>query len=647
MVFLSFTLCMTALGSNKALAIEDGDGPSVLIVDSNLGDLESCKLHWLGDSVEVLAEDNGRELSSANQPVWWSKAEAADKMPATFVFGHSDNGPTTAEDIVWALDRLQESKAQPKTFIVAFGETGLPVREYAEDMSSSQQSARADVVGIAFCGTSQSGLTAVSMFPRLNLWDSIAASVGKEVADLQGGSDYLESLNEKRLPVASKELVVFGDVGDLGFGTTDGANIQADLDLADTVAAQVDSAKARATISQKLNLSGAWLPLASTIDNPGMEVDKQLAERLSAIPSYETSDEVQQQVREFYNAWFSGGAPMTHGSYVMALDLSGSMLEKTDQNVRKLDAAQEAASEYLHAMSACAELPFAAPEDVTVFGFNVALDKIASSYDDGAIKAIDSMSAMGETNLGMALDAAYDTTQSSPRCANRRILILSDGASTEGKSDETMLAEAAAASRDLGVIIDVVGFGDVGESNAGFLKKLAETAGGAYYQASDTYDLKVDFLTSYYSSLGLGLISEEAGDSAVSNGVDVGTLSDSVAALQIGIVADGDLPKAKLFRNGEVVEDDLYEISVDGGLMSVRYMNPPTGSYSLTLEGTSKRSHVFAVAQLGMSSKVEVGGEQLDISLYLLIGAAVILVIGIIALLVRATSRRTRIGDRI
>lgn len=143
-----------------------------------------------------------------------------------------------------------------------------------------------------------------------------------------------------------------------------------DMAIPPSVTDQVVPVQVGATIGQKVGLSHMWLSFASDIDYPGRAVDHDLAERLSAMSSYETSDEVKSHVADFYNSWFADGAPVTHNSAVLALDLSGSMLDQIEPNTSKLDAAKKSAVEYLRVMQAVGELPQSAPSDVAVFGFD-------------------------------------------------------------------------------------------------------------------------------------------------------------------------------------------------------------------------------------------------------------------------------------
>lgn len=639
-------LCDSAFTASPVLAEEREPKPSVLVVDSNIGDLQELTRHWLGNDVDVVAQDGSYQLFSISKtsPVWWAKKEGADEVPAprTFVLGVTDaNAPLGSSNIAWALDKIRESGAEPRTFVLAMGTTGLALREYAEDLGAQKQSSRADLVGLGFCGTPHNGYSVLQKYPELTMWNTLAGSVGLTADDLVPSSDYLKKLNGGVFPAVTKTLQVSGVAGDLGFGPTDGAAVIGDTFVPTTLTSQIMPHQATATIGANINLSNQWMPVTSSINYPGRSVDKSFAERMSAIETYEASAEVQSQVREFYDSWFADGSPVTHNASVLALDLSGSMLEEIEPGMTKLDAAKAAAKEYLHAIDACVDLPQVCPTSVSVTAFSETLNKVATTYDSTATSAVDAIQvpARDETNIGIALEDAVSTLKTAPTCAKKHVLLLSDGAATRGMSNEQMLAGPVAEAKKLGIAIDVVGFGDVGESNAQFLRTVAQNTGGTYYEAKDPFELKVDFVDSYYNSLGLEMVDEDLPAQSANTKL-LGNVGDRTSALMLGIVAEGSDPQVGLTCGGNAIDPNQYKLRTESGLTSLQYSNPALGDYEVNLSGHSKRLHVFAVKQLGISSGRAVDGEQLDISLYLLIGAGVLMVAGLATVIVVSVRKR-------
>lgn len=629
------------IGPCQALAANGSARPSVLVVDAGLGEFDECATLWLGENAQKIAEDHGFTLATAADPTWWAAGSSAGKAPATFVLSVSGASPLTADGIAWALDRIRQSGAEPRTFVIAMGVAGLPLREYVQDLALQKQSNRADVVGLGFCGTPQQGYSAMATYPELNLWEKVAKSVGLEADDLNPGSPYLSKLNGGSFPAIFKTLSISGSIGDLGFGFTDGLGVGEDFAIPASVSNQVTATQVEASTSHSLSLTSTWQPFASAIDYPQRNVDAALVDGLSAAASYETSGEVQEQVRQFYELWFTERAPVTHNSNVLALDLSGSMNDMIANGEDKLAAAKVAAADYLLAMQAVDDLPMSAPMDVSVFGFEETLTSITDTFDDSACAAIGRMIARGDTNIGLALERAVSTLRKAPTCAEKHVVLLSDGDRTQGMTNDEMLAGPVAEARELGIVIDTVGFGDVGDSDEGFLREVASRTGGKYYQATDTYDLAVGFLSSYYSSLGLSLVDEElpAGHAEVET---IGSVDDWTSALEVGIVAEGELPQVQLMCNGAAVDEGTYVQREENGLLSLQCVNPPKGDYSLRLSGGTGSKHVFAVKQQGMWHGINVVGEKKDYSLYLLVGAGVLLVVALVITVL--TTRRRKLA---
>ncbi len=646
-VFLAL-VALFCCAPSIAWAATNKSVPSVLVVDSNVGDLERCRVSWLGESSELVAEDGTWQLLSAPAPVWWTSAEGC---PRTFVLGNTATNALqqtaesnasealTCERLVWALNQIGASGAEPKCFVVGMGPAGLVVREYAEDLGTAKQSSRADIVGMALCGSPNNGYSVAATYPDSQLWSSLAQAIGKSAEQVAPGGNYIAALNAGTFPRVSKSLNLMGSVGDLGFGMTDGAAVLNDLTLASSVTSQVQQVQVNATASQAINLTGAWQPFTSKINYPQTTVDSKLAERLSALDSYATSPEVLKSTQEFYQLWFSQGVPVTHSSHVLLLDLSGSMNEAIDEHSDKLTASKTAAKEYLHAMRACAALPQSAPMDLSVIGFAEETATIARTYDNAAIDAIDTMTANYETNIGAALEEALNALSTSPVCADRHILLLSDGASTRGISEQEILSGPVEYAKKNGVVIDAVGFGDVGESNASFLQQVTAATGGSYYLANDTYSLRVNFLKSYYSSLGLELVDEELASGANKSEV-LGSVDNRTVALEIGVVAENTAPTVRLLCDNKPLDESLYKAETNGSLVTVQCLNPSPGEYSLELSQGSGAMHVFAVRQLGISEVKNVQGEQKDYSLYLLIAAGVATLVGVALVTIHTMRKR-------
>ena len=506
MVLATFVVFIAALVSSSTVAVceanaqQASERPNVLVIDAGLGDCDLVIDRWLGDEVLPIAFEDGFELDTANTPAWWREDQAEGPAPNTFVLSNPDGlsafKPST---LTWALDRIGDTGSNPKSIVVSTVATGLPVREYVEGLASQKLADRNDVAALVFCGTPHNGYTAIEKYPEIDIWNTIAGTVGLSVDDLKPSSDYLGKLAGSALPAGIPVLNVSGIVGDLRFGPTDGAGVASDFKLEGLSPRDLTSRQVRSSAAQALGLSQKWHPFASHIDYQARAVDLQVAERVSAQPSYLISSDVIYQTSQFYGSVVEPDSAKLASMTVLALDLSGSMYDQIDESTNKLAAAKEAAKEYLQAVRSRNALPEADLIGVAVIGFNVEANKIATGYDQSACDAIDAAGASGETDIGLALDEALAEMRTAPDAAIKRVLLLSDGASTQGKGEQGIFATSIAEAKDAGIIIDTIGFGDIGESDAGFLQRVASATGGSSYQATDTSTLKMDFYMSYSS----------------------------------------------------------------------------------------------------------------------------------------------------
>lgn len=637
---------------------DDGSSrPSVLLVDSSLGDLNAFKLNWLGDKTEVVANKGDINLLTTDAPLWWSALVSSDDKsqshgtvretpaPATFLLGSTSQRPIEAADIIWALDEIAKSGAQPKTFIVAVGASGLQARLYAEDLAQVTQSSRADLVGMAFFGTPQQGYSQALEYQKLSLWPDLASASNLEAKDVLPNSDFLNELNSHSLPSIVKSLQVNGSIGDMGFGSTDGAAVQSDFDIPQSVSTQIQSTTVRSTISQQVGLSFYWMPYSNKDRQDAKPVDANIAERLSAMESYVTSVDVQIQTREFYDTWFADGAPVTHISSVLTLDLSGSMLETLGNGQTKLEAAKQAANDYLQVVDVRSGMPCVVPTDVTVLGFDTSVTTITTGTDKKSREAVNKVKTGGDTDVGKALQASLDALSKAPANADKRILFLSDGMSTAGMSNDKILSGPVKKAKAAGVPIDTVAFGKVDQSDIDFLKEIAKRTGGNFYESTDTYSLKVSFLKAYYSALGLNLVDTETNPATEATTV-LGNLSSNTLSLEIGVLVDGKTPGFKILCNGAQLTDKDYTSQMENdGLLTIQLKNPAPGQYSLVLDSQAKRAHVFAVEQLDLLVKPSASIEAPDntqlyiIAIIVAFSVAVILVV-VFTLISRGRSKK-------
>jgi Ca-activated chloride channel homolog len=188
--------------------------------------------------------------------------------------------------------------------------------------------------------------------------------------------------------------------------------------------------------------------------------------------------------------------PLERATVMLAIDVSLSM-EADDVKPNRLAAAQEAAKEFVQQLPA---------------SFNLGLVSFAKSANvlvsptkdhDSVVQAIDGLQLAEATATGEAVFTCLQAIQSVPADGANgvppaRIVLLSDGYRTYGRSIE----EAAAAASAANVPVSTIAFGtDSGVVDIGgqlqrvpvdrmSLAQLAETTSGFFYEAASASELK-------------------------------------------------------------------------------------------------------------------------------------------------------------
>jgi hypothetical protein len=128
--------------------------------------------------------------------------------------------------------------------------------------------------------------------------------------------------------------------------------------------------------------------------------------------------------------------------------------------------------------------------------------------------------ADGNTNIYAGLKAAYDDLVDNPATL-RHIILITDGWSTHGAYDD-LLEDMQAA----GITLSTIG---TGGGSAGLLERLAEDAGGRYYDAADATTIPDIFLRETIRTAGEQVVEETfqpipSSPSEILDGLDAGRL---------------------------------------------------------------------------------------------------------------------------
>ncbi len=218
--------------------------------------------------------------------------------------------------------------------------------------------------------------------------------------------------------------------------------------------------------------------------------------------------------------------PLERATVVLAIDVSLSM-QAADVAPTRIEAAQQAAKAFIR------ELPPAYNLGIVSFARSAQVLVPPTKDREAALQAIDSLQLAEATATGEAVFTCLEAIHNVPsdgasEPAPARILLLSDGYRTYGRTIEDA---AAAASAD-GIAVSTVAFGTddgvvdiAGEPqrvpvDRAALAQLAETTGGFFYEAASAKELKRVYddmgsslghrvvpveLTRWFAAAGLGL----------------------------------------------------------------------------------------------------------------------------------------------
>ena len=180
----------------------------------------------------------------------------------------------------------------------------------------------------------------------------------------------------------------------------------------------------------------------------------------------------------------------------------------------KVDIAREAILRAAEALAPTDQL------GVVTFNENAHWAVRTAPIDFGALDAGLGFGADGQTNIYAGLKAAYDDLVNNP-ASLRHIVLITDGWSRSGAYDE-LLADMQAA----GITLSTIG---TGGGSAGLLERLAEDAGGRYYDAADATTIPDIFLRETIRTAGEQIVEETfqpipSSPSEILEGLDAGRL---------------------------------------------------------------------------------------------------------------------------
>ncbi|HSK94346.1 MAG TPA: VWA domain-containing protein [Candidatus Angelobacter sp.] len=180
----------------------------------------------------------------------------------------------------------------------------------------------------------------------------------------------------------------------------------------------------------------------------------------------------------------------------------------------KVDIAREAILRAAEALAPTDQL------GVVTFNENAHWAVRTAPIDFGSLDASLGFQADGMTNIYAGLKAAYDDLAENP-ASLRHIILITDGWSVHGAYDD-LLDDLQAA----GITLSTIG---TGGGSAGLLERLAEEAGGRYYDAGDATTIPDIFLRETIRTAGEQIVEEQfqpipSSPSEILDGLDPGRL---------------------------------------------------------------------------------------------------------------------------
>jgi len=195
--------------------------------------------------------------------------------------------------------------------------------------------------------------------------------------------------------------------------------------------------------------------------------------------------------------------PLPPTATVLVMDVSGSMGWRWKGGV-KIESAKKAALEFIEQVTHEAQTR-GGQHKIGVVSFSDSarlLLPLTSDYER-AKQVIISLSATNWTNVGAGLVTALEEFKKTPATTQRFIILLSDGKTNRGLSRDQILNGPVVDARRKKICIHAVAFGDPGDVDADFLRKIGIGSGcGSYSHAETAFELFSTYLKLRHKSLG-------------------------------------------------------------------------------------------------------------------------------------------------
>ncbi|MCK4391617.1 VWA domain-containing protein [Candidatus Bipolaricaulota bacterium] len=193
---------------------------------------------------------------------------------------------------------------------------------------------------------------------------------------------------------------------------------------------------------------------------------------------------------------------------ILVMDVSGSMGWRWKGGV-KIESAKQAALQFIEQVANEPRLPGVVHEIavVTFSGDATLVLPLTNSYAQ-ARRAVIQLTPTASTNVGAGLTTALQELEKAPG-AQRFIILLSDGMTNRGLGRQQILSGPVVEARQKRICIHTVAFGDPGDIDEDFLRKIAAGSGcGSYNYAASGFQLFGTYVKIRHAMLGSNRIVE-------------------------------------------------------------------------------------------------------------------------------------------
>lgn len=194
---------------------------------------------------------------------------------------------------------------------------------------------------------------------------------------------------------------------------------------------------------------------------------------------------------------------------ILVMDVSGSMVWQWRGGV-KIESAKKAALQFIEQVTNEPRPPGSSHMiGVVTFSSSASLAcPLTENYGE-AKRTVIQLGTLSSTNLGAGLVTALQELEKLPATARKFVILLSDGMTNTGLSRDQILSGPVVEARIKGICIHTVGFGDPGDIDDAFLRRIAAGSGcGSYSYASTGLELFGTYVKIRHRMLGSNRIVE-------------------------------------------------------------------------------------------------------------------------------------------